>query len=263
MDIQTFEQEVIAPSHQMPVVVDFWAPWCGPCQFLGPVIEQLAQEAAGRWALVKVNTDQAPELSQKYRIRGIPAVKMFLRGEVVAEFTGALPRPQIQAWLEEHIPNPHKTALVAIEARLLAEGLSALPALEELVAEAPDFDDARLRLAQWKVGPAPEEALELLGPLRQKAKYYEAVQDIACLAALQQFQAPEPAPITEKIAQAQQALREYANEAVLLALIEAVRLDKHYAEDLPRRATIAFFHFLGASHPLTRQYRRKFDMALY
>ncbi|NJL11812.1 MAG: tetratricopeptide repeat protein [Microscillaceae bacterium] len=263
MDLQTFEREVITPSHQVPVVVDFWAPWCGPCQFLGPVIEQLAQEAAGRWVLVKVNTDQAPELSQKYRIRGIPALKMFLHGEVVAEFTGALPRPQLQTWLEEHLPNPLKKELAAIEVRLQAEGLLALPALEDLVAQAPDFEEARLRLAQWKVGSAPEEALELLAPLRQKAKYYEAVQGITCLVELQQHSITESGPITEKIAQAQAALREYANEAALVALIEAVRLDKHYAEDLPRRATIAFFHFLGASHPLTRQYRRKFDMALY
>ncbi|MEQ8810911.1 MAG: thioredoxin, partial [Imperialibacter sp.] len=94
-----FDKEVIAKSKDVPVVVDFWAPWCGPCQFLGPIIEELADEANGTWALVKVNSDENQHLSAEYGIKGIPAVKMFHKGEVVAEFTGALPKHEIQKWL--------------------------------------------------------------------------------------------------------------------------------------------------------------------
>lgn len=98
-----FETEVLAKSHHKPVVVDFWAPWCGPCRVLGPIIEKLARESGGAWRLVKINTDAHPQLAQQYHVRGIPAVKMFRKGRVVAEFTGALPDVQLRRWLDEHL----------------------------------------------------------------------------------------------------------------------------------------------------------------
>ena len=102
----SFETEVLDKSHEKPVVVDFWAPWCGPCRVLGPTVEKLARASGGAWRLVKINTDRYPELGQRYGVRGIPAVKMFQGGAVVAEFTGALPESQVRAWLAEHLPAP-------------------------------------------------------------------------------------------------------------------------------------------------------------
>ena len=103
-----FQEHVIDVSFRKPVVVDFWAPWCGPCKVLGPVIEKLAKESKGSWRLVKVNTDSHNELSIMYGIKGIPAVKMFVNGNVVDEFVGALPEHRIKAWvesaLEKHAP---------------------------------------------------------------------------------------------------------------------------------------------------------------
>ena len=86
-----FQAEVIEKSHKMPVVVDFWASWCGPCRVLGPTIEALAEEQSDRWALVKVNTEEEQALAAEYQIRSIPNVKMFHKGRVIAEFAGALP----------------------------------------------------------------------------------------------------------------------------------------------------------------------------
>jgi thioredoxin len=103
-----FNKDVIEKSYEQPVVVDFWAPWCGPCRILGPTIEQLAEEQKDKWTLVKVNTEEEYDVAVQYRIQSIPNVKMFHEGEVIAEFAGALPRPQILAWLEEHLPNAEK-----------------------------------------------------------------------------------------------------------------------------------------------------------
>ena len=104
MPADPFQTEVLDKSHDKPVVVDFWAPWCGPCRVLGPIIEKLARESGGRWRLVKINSDTHGALAQRYGVRGIPAVKMFVDGRVAAEFTGALPEPEVRRWLDAHLP---------------------------------------------------------------------------------------------------------------------------------------------------------------
>ncbi|HMB89272.1 MAG TPA: thioredoxin [Rhodothermales bacterium] len=99
-----FQKEVLDKSHEKPVLVDFWAPWCGPCRILGPTLEKLVKESKGTWRLVKVNSDKHPGLSQRYGIRGIPAVKLFVDGEVRDEFVGALPEHAVRKWLDHALP---------------------------------------------------------------------------------------------------------------------------------------------------------------
>lgn len=100
---QNFNEEVIEQSKSLPVVVDFWAPWCMPCQMLGPILEKLAKEYKGKFLLAKLNVDENPYMSQRFAISGIPAVKMIKNGNVVDEFVGLLPETAVKEWIDKNL----------------------------------------------------------------------------------------------------------------------------------------------------------------
>lgn len=255
-----FKQDVIEKSFEIPVVVDFWAPWCGPCRVLGPTIESLAAEQAGKWELVKVNTEEHYELSEQYNIRSIPNVKMFYQGEAIAEFMGAWPRTAIERWLAENLPDSRKAGLADILARL--NGAGALSELEAFVSENPDVAEARLALAQRIVYTMPERALALVETIRLGDKLEEQAEALRTIAELMALE-PDDSPLGSLLAQSREALRQQDGEVAIKAIIEATAIDKSYQKDLPRRAAIALFRTWGPDNPLTRNYRWRFDMALY
>ncbi len=258
-----FQNEVLKKSKKVPVVVDFWAPWCGPCQFLGPVIEELAREANGKWELIKVNTDENPSVSGEYSIRGIPAVKMFYDGKVVAEFTGALPRHQILRWLEENIPDDRKKELSEILKLYQTDTAKGLTKLKSFVDDNPDIQEARVGLARRLVFSEATEAALLIEDIKPGNRYYETAQHIHVLRELAQCDHNDNPTQAEKLVQAQKGLKENDLDKTLKALIEGVMIDKKFCDELPRKSTIAIFNLLGPDHELTKKYRRKFDMALY
>src|SRR6185436_2448525 len=119
----TFEQDVLEASRAVPVVVDFWAPWCGPCRALGPILEKLATEYSGRFRLAKVNSDENPELSSRFNVRSIPDVRVFRDGQQVDQFTGALPERQLRAFIDNVIPSPAELERQRAQALALAHDL--------------------------------------------------------------------------------------------------------------------------------------------
>ena len=132
MDVTTesFEREVLERSRELPVVVDFWAAWCGPCRTLGPVLERAAETRSGEFELVKVDVDANQELAQRYQIQGIPAVKAFRDGEVVREFVGALPPASVAEFLDE-LTGPSATEKLIAELQESGELPDVVSALEQ------------------------------------------------------------------------------------------------------------------------------------
>ncbi len=171
-DENNFEETVL--KCEKPVVVDFWAPWCGPCKILKPMLEKLAGEGSGRFLLAKVNSDENPELARKYNVRGIPDVRVFVKGEIVDGFTGALPESALRAFLEKAIPSPSE------ELRLRAKALepeSARNMLMEALRIDPSNERARLDLAEILVdGGAIEPAKALLQAINPgMSPHYERI----------------------------------------------------------------------------------------
>jgi putative thioredoxin len=267
MEVQNFEQEVMAASEHRPVVVDFWAPWCQPCLFLGPILEKLEKQAAGKWRLAKINTDANPGLAQTWGIRGIPAVKMFHQGKVIAEFTGALPETQVLRWLESHLPSSSKMNLQAAkEALARGERQQARKLLREAVAEDPQNIEARVLWAEQTFLENPGQAVAELAGIDESHALHARVQAIQTLHRLLQMTntpSSTPAPGWEQYWQGAEALRRGDFAAAFEAWIAVMLLNRQLDDDGARRACVALFTFLGNENPLAQSYRRKFSSALY
>ncbi len=259
-----FNKDVLEQSFNQPVVVDFWAPWCEPCRVLGPVIEKLAEEQTGRWALVKVNTEDYPSVAQAYRVMSIPNVKMFYQGDMIAEFAGALSKTAIEKWLDEHIPDDQKDDLHEMLAK---EGevpdAQLIEQLEKYVLQNPEYKDANVTLAKHLVFSKPEEVDGLLKDIHLGEEWHEMAEDIKTIVRFLNYAGTEETPVAKAIRKAQEATRILDFEEAIQKVIQAVTADKSFQKDLPRKTAIAFFHILGNGHELTKNHRWRFDMALY
>lgn len=268
-EVTDFQRDVLETSRTTPVLVDFWAPWCGPCRTLGPTLEKLAEENQGEWKLVKVNTDQHPELSARYQIRGIPAVKLIVDGEVVDEFTGVLPEYAITQWLEKALPSEAKQRLEEAERAIDAgDDTHARQLLETVLREEPENPKAKILLARLVAFTDPTRAVSLVdsaafaGP-----QYLQMGEAVKALAAFEQA-TEEPSSLPDESGKehylaAANAMKDGDFDAAIAQLIEVLKVNRYFQDDGARKAGVALFTLLGDQHEVTRKYRRTFDMWLY
>lgn len=270
VDVTDFQQQVIQASHEQPVLIDFWASWCGPCRALTPVLEGLASEAGGRWRLAKVSTEQHPHIAQQYGVRGIPNVKLMIDGQIVGEFTGALPKPQVQAFLKQHLPpsSSEKLLLEAQTAYTTGDSTTAEQKLAEYHScTATPAPEARLLEAQLTFFEQPEAALALIEDINAASPLHQAAHALRQLAHLlheaQQSQSLPEGPGKERYLQGLKHLQNQDFHAALEVWIAQLQADKAYHDEASRKACIAVFNYLGPQHAVTLALRRRFDMSLY
>jgi putative thioredoxin len=280
VNLGNFQEAVIELSQKALVLVDFWAPWCGPCRALGPVLEKLAEEMQGAFVLAKINSDENPELSREYQVRGIPAVKAFKNGKVVDEFTGALPESAIRQFLEKHLPKPGDD-LRAEAMAAMAQGKTdeAQSLLEESLQTNPQNDQARLALAHLAIQQGrhadAQVQIDAMSPL------FQMEIEVEGLKALLEFtdaarKAPPITTLETTIAHEKgdaRALAMYQRALVLLLqgqeaaaldqLIEMVERHKSYDDGLARKTILKIFALHSNQGPLVEQYRTKLSRALY
>jgi putative thioredoxin len=237
----TFESEVIERSRALPVVVDFWAEWCGPCRTLTPALEAAEAERGGKVVLAKVDVDANQAISARYGVQGIPAVKAFRDGQVASEFVGAVPRARVEEFFDSLVPSRADELMAAGDELSLREASELEPRRSDIAVAL-----ARTRLERG----ADDEALEALEPHRGDF----AADGIASLIELKQA---EVAPA------AFEALDRGDREAALDALLEAIGdADERTREDL-RRAVIGILSDGDQADPTAREYRRRLAAALY
>ncbi len=269
-----FQAEVLDRSRAVPVVVDFWAPWCGPCRVLGPLLEKLADESAGGFVLAKVNTDDAPNLAGEFGVSGIPAVFAVRDGEVVDQFTGLLPEADLRAFVARLVPSAGDQRVKELAATEVCDPSAAEAGYRVALASDPTHEVARLGLARVllatpgqeveaarlvrtvEVGPNADEAdrLRAIISLRDDAPDVEAARGVVA-------NEPESAAARVALGRALAARGEYV--AALDELLAAAELDKPTARGPAREAMLRIFQVVGVRSETADSYRAKLQSVLY
>ncbi|MFM0308028.1 thioredoxin [Paraburkholderia sp. RL17-383-BIF-A] len=278
--LATFEQDVITASTLAPVLVDFWAPWCGPCKTLGPMLEKLEAEAAGKWKLVKVNVDENQELAAHFQVRSIPHVMAFADGQPVDQFVGVLPEGQLREFIERLVPQGADAARLEAQTAL-AEGRreDAYDALQAALAYDPGFDEARMDriemlLEDNRIDEVRNE-IDLLSPkttqgidarfnaIKTRLDAVDAAADLPPTDALEAKVAADPTDLEARFDLASAFIARLKYAEALEQLLAIVQRDRTFRDDIGRKTMLSVFDLAAHQPELVAQWRRKLSAALY
>ncbi len=278
VNVENFEQYVLNNSAHVPVLVDFWAPWCGPCQTLMPMLSKLAEEYNGQFLLAKVNIDEQQELATQFTVRSVPTVKLIRKGQVVDEFAGALPESQLRQFIDQHIEKESDRRLPAIM-ELFANGEQeqALEQLRDLRAIEPSNQqlletELEMLIAMEQLQEADSLLQSLPANLQQEASI-QAIQSSLKLK-LAAMDAPTSDELHQRLerdptdseARYQLALQQTTAgdyEAALETFLELLKRDRQYGDDAARKGMLMVFDQLGPEDERVARYRRQMFAVLH
>jgi putative thioredoxin len=273
----TFEREVIEASRTVPVVVDFWAPWCGPCRVVKPILEKLVAEYGGRFKLAKLNSDENQEIAAAYDVRSIPDVMGFRDGKAVAHFLGAVPESQVRAFIDSLIPAPSELERArAAELRVAGQTDQAIAALQKAVALDETNGHARLDLAEILIEARKlEDAARQLEAVTSDIDWDDRVATLQAALAfarsaasgggeakLKAALAAHPGDHDARFALASMHAGERRYREALDELLEIVCQQKNWKDGEARKQIIAIFNLAEKDSDLVSEYRRKLASAL-
>lgn len=278
VDEKDFTQKVVEKSKEVPVVIDFWAPWCQPCKLLMPMLEAAIQGLEGQVLLAKVNTDENPNLAGSFQVEGIPAVFALKNGLIVNRFQGLLSEKQISEFLQTLLPTEADKTLTQLLELKISDPLQAEESLRGLVKNNPKHEKARLALARILVekGDVNSEVPALLEPLGPDGEIGKEVESIQ--ARFKIYQLVKPLASIEEVRNQleknpNQAMGYYElgchlaysenYEEALKLMIEAGEKDMKLAKGPVREAMVSIFHLIGVGTPLANKFRSKLSSLLY
>jgi putative thioredoxin len=277
--LATFEKDVITASTLAPVLVDFWAPWCGPCKTLGPMLERLEAEYAGKWRLVKVNVDENQELAAHFQVRSIPHVVAFADGQPVDQFIGVLTEGQLREFIDRLVPagadaerHAAQNAWAAGDRKLAIDTIKAALALD------PGYDDARLDLIEWliaerRIDEAKDEE-KMLSPkttqgidarynaLKTELDAADAAADLPPADALIEAVNASPDDLDARFALANRLIAGRDYGGALEHLLAIVVRDRAFMDDVGRKTMLSVFELAANQPDIVSQWRRKLSAAI-
>ncbi|MDH3633732.1 MAG: thioredoxin [Gammaproteobacteria bacterium] len=270
--MQNFQNLVLEKSVNKPVLVDFWADWCQPCQTIMPMLAKLAEEYAGKFELAKVNADEEQELAAHFGIKSLPTMKLFYQGQIVDERMGAVPESDIRAMIDKHIVSESDQMVqAAMMAYQQGNTAQALEVLNNVLAKDPDNAELKVTIAQMVYGEGDTESAQaLLDSLdNEGAKLDAAIKLRAEInLAAQLADLPDPSEIEQRLAQNPNDLKALLQKSrhltaqgdydnAMECLLTIMRTDRGFEDDISRTSMLELFDMLGGEHPSVQKYRRK------